>query len=89
MPRPNLPEFEPRDITRIKSALSEHVRYLIRQQKLLEDKRGQAFKYGNMVNEEVYRKNLLAYQNTIERIKKLIPIFSTVTEEEFAFNEWE
>lgn len=88
MPKPTLPEFEPRDISLIHNSLVLHWGYLAGKHKEAIKRRGYAFKNGEMEFEKELGERSKVYQDQLDQITKLLEVFKDVETEEFVFNEW-
>lgn len=89
MPKPNIPDLEPWDISNINRALASNLSRDKYNLKELQERRQYAFRNGNKKYEEDMVKQIGRLQKTMMRTEKLLKIFTCPTIEELSFNEWE
>jgi hypothetical protein len=89
MPKPNIGELTPWDVSNINRALASTLSLDKRSLKELQEKRQYAFRNGNKEYEENIAKTIQRLLKTTMRTEQLLKVFTAPTIEELSFNEWE
>lgn len=88
MPKPNIPDLLPWDVSNINRALQTQIGLDRRNLRELQEKRQYAFRAGNKKYEEELAAAIQRLQRTMMRSEKLLEIFKNPSVEELSFNEW-